>query len=95
MPHLLIAGATGSGKSVCMNALITSLIYKLHPLHIRFVFIDPKMLELSVYSSIPHLGRPVVTSPKRAEQVLSDIVVEMEKRYRRSGRERRAQYRRL
>lgn len=83
MPHLLIAGATGSGKSVCMNALITSLMYKLHPLHIRFVFIDPKMLELSVYSNIPHLGRPVVTSPKRAEQVLSDIVVEMEKRYRR------------
>ena len=83
MPHLLIAGATGSGKSVCMNALITSLMYKLHPLHIRFIFIDPKMLELSVYSNIPHLGRPVVTSPKRAEQVLSDIVVEMEKRYRR------------
>ncbi|MCX6834638.1 MAG: DNA translocase FtsK 4TM domain-containing protein [candidate division Zixibacteria bacterium] len=82
MPHLLIAGATGSGKSVCMNALITSLIYKLHPLHIRFVFIDPKMLELSVYAKIPHMGRPVVTSPKRAEQVLSDIVVEMEKRYR-------------
>ncbi len=83
MPHLLIAGATGSGKSVCMNVLITSLIYKFHPLHIRFVFIDPKMLELSVYSNIPHLGRPVVTSPKRAEQVLSDIVAEMEKRYRR------------
>jgi S-DNA-T family DNA segregation ATPase FtsK/SpoIIIE len=83
MPHLLIAGATGSGKSVCMNALITSLIYKLHPLHIRFIVIDPKMLELSVYSAIPHMGRPVVTSPKRAEQVLSDIVVEMEKRYRR------------
>jgi S-DNA-T family DNA segregation ATPase FtsK/SpoIIIE len=82
MPHLLIAGATGSGKSVCMNTLITSLIYKLHPLHIRFVFIDPKMLELSVYAKIPHMGRPVVTSPKRAEQVLSDIVVEMEKRYR-------------
>jgi S-DNA-T family DNA segregation ATPase FtsK/SpoIIIE len=83
MPHLLIAGATGSGKSVCMNALITSLIYKLHPLHVRFVFIDPKMLELSVYAGMPHMGRPVVTSPKRAEQVLSDIVVEMEKRYRR------------
>ena len=82
MPHLLIAGATGSGKSVCMNTLITSLIYKLHPLHVRFVFIDPKMLELSVYAKIPHMGRPVVTSPKRAEQVLSDIVVEMEKRYR-------------
>ena len=82
MPHLLIAGATGSGKSVCMNALITSLMYKLHPLHVRFVFIDPKMLELSVYKGIPHLGRPVVTSPKRAEKVLTDIVVEMERRYR-------------
>jgi len=82
MPHLLIAGATGSGKSVCINAVITSLIYKLHPLHIRFVFIDPKMLELTVYSKIPHLGRPVVTSPKRAERVLADIVAEMEKRYR-------------
>jgi len=82
MPHLLIAGATGSGKSVCMNALITSLVYKLHPLHVRFVFIDPKMLELSVYKGIPHLGRPVVTSPKRAEKVLTDIVVEMERRYR-------------
>jgi len=82
MPHLLIAGATGSGKSVCMNALITSLIYQRHPMQVRFVFIDPKMLELSVYSGIPHLGRPVVTSPKRAERVLADIVVEMEKRYR-------------
>jgi len=82
MPHLLIAGATGSGKSVCINTIITSLMYKLHPLHVRFVFIDPKMLELSVYSNIPHLGRPVVTTPKRAERVLVDIVAEMEKRYR-------------
>lgn len=83
MPHLLIAGATGSGKSVCMNALITSLMYYLHPMRVRFVFIDPKMLELSIYKGIPHLARPVVTSPKRAEKVLSDIVVEMESRYRR------------
>ncbi|MCP4684382.1 MAG: DNA translocase FtsK [bacterium] len=83
MPHLLIAGATGSGKSVCMNALITSLMYHLHPMRVRFVFIDPKMLELSIYKGIPHLARPVVTSPKRAEKVLSDIVVEMESRYRR------------
>lgn len=82
MPHLLIAGATGSGKSVCMNVLITSLIYRLHPLHCRFIFIDPKMLELSVYQGIPHLGRPVVTQPKRAEKVLADTVVEMEGRYR-------------
>ncbi len=83
MPHLLIAGATGSGKSVCMNALITSLVYRLHPMQVRFIFVDPKMLELSVYSGIPHLGRPVVTKPKQAERVLSDIVVEMENRYRR------------
>ena len=65
-----------------MNAIITSLLYRLHPLHVRFVFIDPKMLELSVYKTIPHMGRPVVTNPKRAERVLSDIVGEMEKRYR-------------
>jgi len=82
MPHLLIAGATGSGKSVGVNAIITSLIYRLHPQQIRFIFIDPKMLELSVYSGIPHLGRPVVTKPKRAEKVLSDAVIEMENRYR-------------
>lgn len=83
MPHLLIAGATGAGKSVCINALISSLMFHLHPLHVRFIFIDPKMLELSIYSGIPHLGRPVVTSPRRAEKVLADIVVEMDKRYRR------------
>ncbi|MDH3891586.1 MAG: DNA translocase FtsK [candidate division Zixibacteria bacterium] len=82
MPHLLIAGATGAGKSVCMNVLITSLLYRLHPHQVRFVLIDPKMLELSVYSGIPHLGRPVVTKPKRAEKVLTDAVTEMEKRYR-------------
>lgn len=82
MPHLLIAGATGSGKSVCMNVLITSLLYRLHPLQVRFIMIDPKMLELSVYKGIPHLGRPVVTKPRRAENVLADAVAEMEKRYR-------------
>ncbi len=82
LPHLLIAGATGSGKSVCMNVLVTSLIYKLHPHQIRFIMVDPKMLELTVYTGIPHLGRPVVTNPKRAEKVLSDAVVEMEARYR-------------
>lgn len=82
MPHLLIAGATGSGKSVCVNVIITSLLYRLHPHQVRFIFIDPKMLELSVYAGIPHLGRPVVTNPKRAEKVLADAVVEMEARYR-------------
>jgi S-DNA-T family DNA segregation ATPase FtsK/SpoIIIE len=82
MPHLLIAGATGSGKSVCINSLITSLLYRLHPRELKFIFIDPKMLELSVYSGIPHLGRPVVTNPKRAEKVLADAVSEMENRYK-------------
>ncbi len=82
MPHLLIAGATGAGKSVCINAIITSLLYRLHPDEIKLIFIDPKMLELSVYAGIPHLGRPVVTNAKRAEKVLSDAVVEMENRYK-------------
>lgn len=82
MPHLLIAGATGSGKSVCLNVMITSLLYRLHPHQLRLIFIDPKMLELSVYRGIPHMGRPVVTNPRRAEKVLSDAVLEMENRYR-------------
>jgi DNA segregation ATPase FtsK/SpoIIIE, S-DNA-T family len=82
MPHLLVAGATGSGKSVCINSIITSLMYRLHPDELKFIFIDPKMLELSVYAGIPYLGRPVVTNAKRAEKVLSDAVVEMEKRYK-------------
>ncbi|MGH8003219.1 MAG: DNA translocase FtsK 4TM domain-containing protein [Limisphaerales bacterium] len=82
MPHLLIAGATGSGKSVCLNVLVTSLLYRKHPAEMRFIFIDPKMLELSVYAGIPHLERAVVTSPRIAEKVLADAVVEMEERYR-------------
>ncbi|MBD3169208.1 MAG: DNA translocase FtsK [candidate division Zixibacteria bacterium] len=81
MPHLLIAGATGQGKSVCLNTIITSIIYKLHPDEIRFIFIDPKRLELSVYSGIPHLERPVVTKARQAERVLKDAVEEMENRY--------------
>ncbi|MBD3218473.1 MAG: DNA translocase FtsK [candidate division Zixibacteria bacterium] len=82
MPHLLIAGATGSGKSVCMNVIVSSLIFRHHPRNMRFIFIDPKMLELSVYSGIPHLERPVITKPKQAERVLNDAVVEMENRYK-------------
>jgi S-DNA-T family DNA segregation ATPase FtsK/SpoIIIE len=82
MPHLLIAGSTGSGKSVCINAIITSLLYRLAPEEVRFVMIDPKMLELSVYQGIPHLERKVITNPKVSEHVLSEIVVEMERRYR-------------
>ncbi len=82
MPHLLIAGATGSGKSVCINAITTSLLYRLAPEEIRFIMIDPKMLELSVYDGIPHLERSVITNSKNAEHVLSEIVIEMEERYR-------------
>ncbi len=82
MPHLLIAGATGSGKSVCLNTVITSLIYKHTPKTLRFIFIDPKILELSVYADIPFLARGVVTKPKMAESVLAGAVAEMEERYK-------------
>lgn len=83
MPHLLIAGATGTGKSVCLNCIITSLMYKISPETLRFILIDPKMLELSVYNDLPHLEKPVVTEMKYAEKVLTEAVVEMEDRYRR------------
>lgn len=81
MPHLLIAGTTGSGKSVGVNAMILSLIYKLSPEECRFIFIDPKMLELSIYDGIPHLLSPVVTDPKKAVLALQWAVREMEMRY--------------
>ncbi len=82
MPHLLIAGTTGSGKSVALNAMILSLLYKLTPDQCRFIMIDPKMLELSVYDDIPHLLSPVVTDPKKAVVALKWTVREMEDRYR-------------
>ena len=81
MPHLLIAGTTGSGKSVGVNAMILSLIFKLPPEECRFIFIDPKMLELSIYDGIPHLLSPVVTDPKKAVLALQWAVREMEMRY--------------
>ena len=81
MPHLLIAGTTGSGKSVGVNAMILSLLFKLTPEECRFIMIDPKMLELSVYQEIPHLLAPVVTDPKKAVNALKWTVREMEKRY--------------
>ena len=81
IPHLLIAGATGSGKSVGLNAMICSLLLRRTPGELRFVMIDPKMLELSVYDGIPHLLTPVVTDPKRASVVLKGLVAEMESRY--------------
>lgn len=82
MPHLLIAGTTGSGKSVAVNALLLSLLYRLTPEQCRFIMIDPKMLELSVYDDIPHLLTPVVTDPKKAVVALKWLVREMENRYR-------------
>jgi S-DNA-T family DNA segregation ATPase FtsK/SpoIIIE len=82
MPHLLVAGTTGSGKSVGINAMILSLLYKLSPDECKFIMIDPKMLELSVYDGIPHLLSPVVTEPKKAIVALKWVVQEMEARYR-------------
>lgn len=81
MPHLLVAGTTGSGKSVAVNAMILSLIYRLPPERCRFIMIDPKMLELSIYDGIPHLLTPVVTDPKKAIVALRWVVREMESRY--------------
>jgi len=81
MPHLLIAGTTGSGKSVALNAMVLSLLYKSSPEHVRLIMIDPKMLELSVYEGIPHLLAPVVTDMKEAANALRWCVAEMERRY--------------
>jgi S-DNA-T family DNA segregation ATPase FtsK/SpoIIIE len=81
MPHLLVAGATGSGKSVCINGIITSILYKAKPDEVKFLMIDPKMVELNMYNGIPHLLAPVVTDPRRASLALKKVVLEMEKRY--------------
>jgi S-DNA-T family DNA segregation ATPase FtsK/SpoIIIE len=86
MPHLLIAGTTGSGKSVAINTMILSLLYKLSPEECRLIMIDPKMLELSVYDGIPHLLSPVVTDPKKAVVALKWVVSEMEERYRKMSK---------
>jgi DNA segregation ATPase FtsK/SpoIIIE, S-DNA-T family len=82
MPHLLIAGATGSGKSVCINTLIASILYRADPSQVKFIMIDPKVVELNVYNGIPHLLSPVVTDPKKASVVLNWAVGEMNNRYK-------------
>ncbi|SFS59988.1 FtsK/SpoIIIE family DNA translocase [Marininema halotolerans] len=81
MPHLLVAGATGSGKSVCINDIICSILYKAKPHEVKFMMIDPKMVELNIYNGIPHLLAPVVTDSRRAAVALKKVVAEMEKRY--------------
>ena len=95
MPHLLIAGTTGSGKSVAINAMVLSLLYKSTAEHVRLIMIDPKMLELSVYEGIPHLLSPVVTDMKQAANALRWCVAEMERRYQLMAALGRAQHRGL
>src|ERR671932_831903 len=83
MPHLLIAGTTGSGKSGCINTILTSILLRASPDEVRLILIDPKRIELNHYESIPHLLTPVVSSPKAAAAVLTNVLGEMERRYER------------
>ena len=81
MPHILIAGTTGSGKSGCINTILTSVLLRANPDEVRMILIDPKRIELSYYEQIPHLLAPVVSSPKEATAVLANVINEMERRY--------------
>ena len=91
MPHLLIAGTTGSGKSGCINTLLTSVLLRSTPDEVRMILIDPKRIELNHYEAIPHLLTPVVSSPKEASAVLANCVAEMERRYERLSSRARAE----
>src|SRR5213075_2280359 len=82
MPHLLVAGTTGSGKSVCINALVASMIFRFTPEELRFIMIDPKVVEMQLYNSLPHLAFPVVTDPKKVLLALRWLIDEMEQRYK-------------
>ena len=82
MPHLLVAGTTGSGKSVCINGLIASMLSRFTPEELQFIMIDPKVVELQIYANLPHLRYPLITDPKKVLLVLRGLIDEMERRYK-------------